>query len=392
MSAKISFVMNVLNAEPFIGYQLASIYPYAHEIIIVEGAYQKFSHASTADGHSIDGTLETIQNFVDPGKKIILVPHDGFWKSRLEMCNGFLPGVTGDIIWQIDADEFYMSWVYEYIIGLFEEDETLDRVSFRVREFFASLKYEMRGSIDAFGLTDVRRVHRFQKGDRWASQRPPTLIDEKGNPKRMRREISAEEMAKKGIFIFHPTTLFEKQTFDKFKFYRQLWKGYEGIEQKDKWLHDTWYHFKNPLRLHGTTKYACWIERYNDPIPQQLEEMMNDVIGGKYIQIKVRDNSDIECYLESKLYQQDVFMGKTLNSLLDNIRDKNFFNALKQTILIIFWNIKFPFRVTARFCLIQLLRYSWEDSKRHFIRYSRRMVRLGKAVLRKLLPIRFKPA
>ena len=38
--------MNVLNGEPFIKYQLKSIYKFAHEIIIVEGAYKKFRHAA----------------------------------------------------------------------------------------------------------------------------------------------------------------------------------------------------------------------------------------------------------------------------------------------------------------------------------------------------------
>src|SRR5690606_423004 len=106
--SRISYVMNVLNGEPFITYQLRSIYPFAHQIVIVEGAYRKFAHAATPDAHSTDRTRELIRAFPDPERKIALIEREGFWSDRLDMCNAFLPRVTGDAIWQVDADEFYM--------------------------------------------------------------------------------------------------------------------------------------------------------------------------------------------------------------------------------------------------------------------------------------------
>jgi len=99
---KISYVMNVLNGEPFIKYQLDSIYKFAHEIIIIEGAYLKFSHA-TINGRSKDNTIKTIENYNDEENKIKLITNDGFYNDRKEMCNEFLKYVTGEIIWQIDA-------------------------------------------------------------------------------------------------------------------------------------------------------------------------------------------------------------------------------------------------------------------------------------------------
>ena len=66
---KISYVMNVLNGEPFIKYQIDSIYKFADEIIIVEGAYRKFAHA-TNNGRSKDSTLETIRSYPDSKKKL----------------------------------------------------------------------------------------------------------------------------------------------------------------------------------------------------------------------------------------------------------------------------------------------------------------------------------
>lgn len=359
MALDISFVMNVLNGVPFITYQLASIYPYAHQIIITEGAYKMFSHASTPDGHSRDGTLRAIANFPDPEDKIAFIPHEGFWESRLEMCNGFMPAVTGDILWQIDVDEFYLPWAYESVARSFLQDEQLDRVSFRVREFFTSLEYEVVGAAHVSGLSDVRRVHRFHKGDRWSSQRPPTLVDAEGNPKQMRREISAEEMLRKGIFIFHPTTLFEKQTFDKFVFYRKMWSG---IEQKDRWLHETWYEFKNPLRLHGTTTYASWIERFEDAYPPYLEQMITDVKNGQYPDIELRDNSDIEIYLRSPQYREDVQMGEALNVLLVSLGKKRLLQALEPLSFVVIRYVRSPFRVTNRYSMSRILSFLWGET------------------------------
>lgn len=365
--------MIVLNSEPFIHYQLASIYPYAHEIIIVEGAVEKFSHAATPDGHSTDRTLEVIANFPDPAKKITLITRNGFWREKDEMFNESVPAVTGDIIWHVDVDEFYLPWVHEYIAKLFEEDKTLDQVSFRLREFFASLEYEVVGGVAAAGLRDVRRVHRFQQGDRWLTHRPPTLTDASGKPKRVRKEISAEELFNKGICLFHPATLFEKQTFDKFKYYRQMWKG---IEQTDEWLYDTWYKFKNPLRLHGTTTYASWIEHYDGPYPPLLEQMVTDVREGKYPDITLRDNSDIERYLQSPRYHEDVMMGQALNDLLVNFRERKILPALRKLLFIVSHYFRSPWRVTYRFCMTRILSFLWQKMFIYSATMAKRLIRM----------------
>ena len=70
---KISFGIIVVNGEPFIKYNLENLYPHAHEILIVEGAVEKFKHASTPDGHSLDNTVKIIKEFPDPENKIKLI-------------------------------------------------------------------------------------------------------------------------------------------------------------------------------------------------------------------------------------------------------------------------------------------------------------------------------
>ena len=65
-----SFVMIVLNGMPFIENSLKSIYEFAHEIIIIEGAVEKCMFAANVNGSSIDGTVEFIKSFPDTQNKI----------------------------------------------------------------------------------------------------------------------------------------------------------------------------------------------------------------------------------------------------------------------------------------------------------------------------------
>ncbi len=101
---KISFGIIVLNGEPFTKYCLRSLYPFAHEIIIVEGATKNAKQISTLDGHSADSTLKSINDFIrdeDPQKKVRLVTREGFWEEKDEMCKAFVPFITGNYLWQI---------------------------------------------------------------------------------------------------------------------------------------------------------------------------------------------------------------------------------------------------------------------------------------------------
>ena len=66
---RITFGMIVLNGEPFIRYNLRALYPFAHQIIVVEGAAPAAANIATGDGHSSDGTLAaTWTGYLDLGR------------------------------------------------------------------------------------------------------------------------------------------------------------------------------------------------------------------------------------------------------------------------------------------------------------------------------------
>ena len=84
----ITFGIIVLNGEPFTRYCLRALYPFAHEIIVVEVAGIAAAGGATPDGHSSDGTLETLYQFQaeeDPENKMQIITRDGFWSEKDEM-------------------------------------------------------------------------------------------------------------------------------------------------------------------------------------------------------------------------------------------------------------------------------------------------------------------
>ena len=120
---RITFGIIVLNGEPFTSYNLRSIYPFAHEIIVVEGAVPAAATIADAEGHSRDGTLDTLRQFKaeeDPEGKLTIVTAeddghaDGFWPGEKdEQSRAYARRATGDYLWQVDIDEFYIgeTWI-----------------------------------------------------------------------------------------------------------------------------------------------------------------------------------------------------------------------------------------------------------------------------------------
>jgi len=83
--------MIVLNGEPFLRYNLRALYPFAHQIIVVEGSSPDAAGIATTRGHSRDDTLNALREFMDeedPEGKVILIRAedeghpDGFWPGE----------------------------------------------------------------------------------------------------------------------------------------------------------------------------------------------------------------------------------------------------------------------------------------------------------------------
>ncbi|RCV66058.1 hypothetical protein C5S53_00455 [Methanophagales archaeon] len=108
----ITFGIIILNDEPFRCYCLRSLYRSAHEIIVLEGASKKAAAISMSDGHSTDGTLDALYRLKteeDPEDKVKIITKDGFWSEKDEQSQAYAERATGNYLWQVDIDEFYLT-------------------------------------------------------------------------------------------------------------------------------------------------------------------------------------------------------------------------------------------------------------------------------------------
>ena len=189
--------MIVVNGEPFIKYNLENLYPHAHEILIVEGAVEKYKHAATSDGHSLDDTVKIIREFPDPENKIKLIQCNGFWPEKDEMSNAYMERCTGDYIWQIDVDEFYHPEDIEKVRQFLIDNPDVTRIDIQTINFWHSFKAIMQGASYCFGADKFRRIFKFKPGYRFKTHRPPTVMDSDGIVCCDEKVVTAEELVNK---------------------------------------------------------------------------------------------------------------------------------------------------------------------------------------------------
>jgi hypothetical protein len=284
--------MIVVNGEPFIRYNLENLYPHAHEILIVEGAVEKFRHAATPDGHSLDRTVEIIKNFPDPQGKIKLIQRDGFWPEKDEMSNAYMAICTGDYIWQVDVDEFYKSADIEKIRRLLSENPDIERVDIKTINFWRGFRAVMQGASYIYGADEFIRIFKFKSGYRYLAHRPPTVIDERGCVIGASNILRANELAEvHNVYIYHYSYVFPDAVKNKSAYYSGMsWEN--GCEEGLKWAEKYWEKFKNPLRIHLIKFPPSWIILFSGNHPEVIEKMIKE--------INYKENSEIEDFLESE--------------------------------------------------------------------------------------------
>lgn len=300
---RITFGVIALNGEPFLRYTLRALYPYAHEIIVVEGAAPGAATVSTADGHSLDSTLETLREFKaseDPDGKLSIVTRAGFWSEKDEMSQAYATRATGDYLWQVDIDEFYQPADLEAVCAMLKSDASITAVSFDTVTFWGAPGY----TVDSWSLRrGARQFHRLFKwgaGYRYVTHRPPTAVDERGRDLRSLHWLRGEELAARGIRLYHYALLLPKQVREKCAYYsRAEWAKRQGALS---WMHEAYLSLRRPYHLHNVFDYPGCIYRFEGEHPPQVNEMWRNIsaAGSGY---EIRPTDDIESLLNSRRYQ-----------------------------------------------------------------------------------------
>ena len=299
----ITFGIIVLNGEPFIRYTLRAIYPYAQEIIAVEGATPGASNIATGDGHSRDSTLETLRDFKareDPDDKLQIVTRDGFWSEKDEMSQAYAKRATGDYLWQVDADEFYQPADMEAVLGILNADPSITALSFDTITFWGAPRFYVDSWYLRRGAAEYHRLFKWGAGYRYVTHRPPTVVDDEGRDLREGRWIRGAELRKRGIRMYHYSLLLPKQVLEKCEYYsRAEWAGRQGALD---WAHKAYMALERPYHLHNVDDYPGCLYRYQGEHPPAALQMWGD-IGAPDGAYEIRPTDDIEALLNSWTYR-----------------------------------------------------------------------------------------
>jgi SAM-dependent methyltransferase len=311
MYPRITFGMIVLNGEPFVRYNLRALYPFAHQIIVVEGACPSARSVTTQEGHSSDGTLEALWRFKAgedrEGKLLIVTAEDegypnGFWPEKDEMSQAYAKRATGNYVWQIDCDEFYQPQDMQTVIEMLQNDPEIKAVTFRVLTFWGGLGYRTDGIYLQRGAHDFHRLFAWGPGYRYVTHRPPTVVDGQGRDLRRIKAVTGAEMARKGIYLYHYELLFPKQVLEKCKYYSNAaWTN--ALRDAERWARECYMELKHPFRVHMVYEYPSWLERYHGEHPPQVVEMVKAVKSGRYPNVKMRSTDDVEALLSRPFYR-----------------------------------------------------------------------------------------
>ncbi|MFC2081155.1 glycosyltransferase family 2 protein [Bacteroidota bacterium] len=306
---KITFGIIVLNGHPFTPYCLRSIYHFAYEIIVVEGGHEDARSVCTEDGHSIDGTLESLYKFKkdeDPDSKLTIVTRDSFWPKKDELGRDRTPQsrayaelATGDYLWQIDIDEFYMKSDIIRIVQMLSNDPSITAISFCQKVFWGDIKYGVDGNYLRRIRGGIHRLFKWAPNYKYLTHEPPTIIDENGVDLRTKHWITGEKLAKLGIYQFHYCLLFPWQVEQKVKIYKD--EKPELCEKMIEWADNNYFKISNPYRVHNVYQYPSWLLRYNESHPAEIIKMMDDIRNQKIL-VKIRQIEDIEILLNKWWY------------------------------------------------------------------------------------------
>ena len=326
---KISFGMIVLNGEPFTRYNLRALYPFAHQIIVVEGACLAARYNATEQGHSIDGTLEILNRFKaeeDPDDKLVIVTAedegypDGFWPGEKdEQSRAYALRATGDWLWQVDSDEFYMpqdmQWLCENYLSL----PDVWVISFKQIQFWGGLKSYADGWFLRHYFSDIYRIFRWSPDFSYATHRPPTILDGNGNNIRNLGWVKGRLLVKRDIYMYHYSLVFPFQVQSKSRYYSEVDWG--AFEKMSSWANENYDKLNNPYRVHNSYQYPSWLEHYNGDHPPQILQMWDDIRNNRFVPpINLRKTDDIDRILRSKRYILGKNLLKTIGPIVYHAR------------------------------------------------------------------------
>ncbi|MCC7203772.1 MAG: glycosyltransferase family 2 protein [Phycisphaeraceae bacterium] len=316
---RVSFGIIVLNGEPFLPYCIRALYPFAHQILVVEGACPGAAAVATPEGHSTDGTLETLRRMraeEDPEGKITVITaedrghSDGFWPGEKdEQSRAYATAATGDYLWQVDSDEFYRADDMARVLDMLEEDPSITAMSFHQVQFWGGFDAFVDGWYLRRGGQEFHRLFKWGPGYRYMAHRPPTVVDDQGRDVRRGHWLSARETRRMGLHLYHYSLVLPSQVLGKSAYYAAAaWCRRKGLVD---WARQAYMELDWPLHCHNVYDLPGWLERFTGEHPEQIRTLIDDLATGR-LNVELRRTDDIDALLRRRWYRAAVTALKVL--------------------------------------------------------------------------------
>ncbi len=307
---RISFGIIVLNGAPFTRYCLRQLYPFAHQILVAEGACPGAASIARPDGHSRDGTLEELRRFAaeeDPQHKIQIITAedeghpDGFWPGEKDQqSRAYAQRATGDYLWQVDIDEFYRAEDMTRVQHLLAADPSITGMSFHQLQFWGGFDYHVRGWYLQRGGAAFHRLFKWGPGHAYVTHRPPTVHDAMGHDTRDGHWLDSGATRRLGLALYHYSLLFPRQVQEKCDYYREA--SWCQRTEADRWAREVYHDLAHPYRMHNVYAYPGWLCRFTGRHPEAIGAMRHDLAQGTLTE-PLRPTQDLDRLTRSWRYR-----------------------------------------------------------------------------------------
>lgn len=301
----------VFNGMPFLPYCIEQWDNIAKEVVVVEGSTLWSKACARIDGHSSDGTLEFLKDVIKDKPYIKLITaedygsRDGTWKGeKNQMCSSFVDHVTGEWLWLVDVDEFYLEDTVHRILDILKSED-ISGISMVLKTFWGSPYIQVVGRYvsDLEWGGSARRIFKWEKGYRYITHRPPTVVDCNGVDITTLNWITPQEALKHNLWCFHYPFLFHSQVVWKLTYYSNAPFGYP--EYIPIWFEKAWEKLTDPFNVHPGYKAYSWLVPYYGDVPAVIKRMWDKVKDDSSL---VRRMDDVKTLLKDPFYRFVIYI------------------------------------------------------------------------------------